>query len=896
MTSDGQRDAAPIAGADAYSGDPTPTPQLRALVLCDLALDVLAGVADESHGVELVREHDQRVRALLVAHGGFEADKTDGFLALFERPIQAVGFALAYQRELREMGRERSLSLAGRVGVHVGDVVTWRNSEADVSQGARQVEVEGLAKPVASRLMHLARPGQILLSGIAVALAQRAESELECTRESVQWLGHGPYRFKGVPAPMEVHEVGEIGLAPLRPPSSDAKAVRERPWWRRPLMVAAEVVVVIAVLLALFMLSGRPQQAIAFIERDWVVVGDLRNISGNDSLSEALDIAFRISLEQSRHVNVLSNIKVRDTLRRMQRDEGTPIDRDVGSEVALREGARALILPTVADIGGRLRVSAEIIDPNSQATIYAVSDDASSSATLLHSVDRVTSELRASLGEAMRSIQADSEPLPEVTTEDLAALRAFALGETAIAEGRFDAAIRHFSAAVEGDPRFALAHLGLARVHMGGDDLAEARRHLDRALAERHRLAPREAVAMDVLDATYRSLDETLGRLRVAADLYPDRHWVHSNYALFAWERGNRHAEAIEAAERALVPQNPGLAALHYLLGTLHAGQEDLARAETHFRQSVALGRSGLRAYWIGALAAARDFEAAHAMLDGGPLSGHPSNDLMLRTRAISMAVDRGRIDEALQLADGAQTAAARVGSEFERLFHVMELSIALRADSDPEHRGARIAAAIAAEASSLEQKGNPGRDAAAFRVLLLGWLALHSGEPEHASEALAISAAALERRTHPVTEQLAALLRAEQLRMAAMPDQALELLMPLDDDSTLLLAQVVQREILADLGQHDAALELANRLAARRGRAYAEVGSMHVQQPLNLLEINLAVLRAAELAIELGDHGLADLHLSRFLAHWPDAAKARVAGARVQALQRALGGPDASD
>ena len=29
-------------------------------------------------------------------HGGREIDKTDGFLVLFERPVQAVGFALGY--------------------------------------------------------------------------------------------------------------------------------------------------------------------------------------------------------------------------------------------------------------------------------------------------------------------------------------------------------------------------------------------------------------------------------------------------------------------------------------------------------------------------------------------------------------------------------------------------------------------------------------------------------------------------------------------------------------------------------------------------------------------------------------------------------------------------------
>ena len=61
-----------------------------------------------------------------------------------------------------------------------------------------------------------------------------------------------------------------------------------------------------------------PQPAIAFAERDWVVVGDLRNLTGDAKLDESLEQAFRISLEQSHYVNVLSDLKVRETLANMQ--------------------------------------------------------------------------------------------------------------------------------------------------------------------------------------------------------------------------------------------------------------------------------------------------------------------------------------------------------------------------------------------------------------------------------------------------------------------------------------------------------------------------------------------------------------------------------------------------
>ena len=107
--------------------------------------------------VEPIRRHDRIARVLIENHGGREIDKTDGFLVLFERPSQAIGFALEYQQKLRDLTIEIRQPLSARVGVHVGDVMVWDNVADDVQRGAKRMEVEGLAKPVAARLMSLSR-------------------------------------------------------------------------------------------------------------------------------------------------------------------------------------------------------------------------------------------------------------------------------------------------------------------------------------------------------------------------------------------------------------------------------------------------------------------------------------------------------------------------------------------------------------------------------------------------------------------------------------------------------------------------------------------------------------------------------------------------------------------
>ena len=351
----------------------TIAPVLRTLALCDLvdSTALIQQLGDQG-GAEFFRRHDRLCRDLVQKYDGLEIDKTDGFLLLFDRPIQAVAFALDYQRQLHALGEAELLPLNARIGIHVGDVMLWENTPADIAQGAKPVELEGLVKPVAARLMNLALPGQILLSGIAYVLAQRAQIELDREQPLPQWRAHGSYRFKGVDEPVPVFEVGEGGIAPLRAPSYSGKAHREVPWWRRPGMLIAEAAVLALAVIVPVYVSLRSPPAIAFAKRDWIVVGDFKNLTGETVFDDSLQTAFRIGLEQSRYINVLSDLKVRDTIKLMQRDpEQTRVDRATGAEVAIREGARALILPTIAEIGGRVRVTAEVIDPKSQATVYS---------------------------------------------------------------------------------------------------------------------------------------------------------------------------------------------------------------------------------------------------------------------------------------------------------------------------------------------------------------------------------------------------------------------------------------------------------------------------------------------------------------------------------------------
>lgn len=200
---------------------------LRTLLLIDLVDSTkLVEEVGDARAFEIASHHDRVARDLLPRHDGLEVDKSDGFLLLFERPHDAVCYALAYHRALAELSMELGVELRARAGIHLGEVFLRRNPPDDVARGAKPLEVEGLAKPMAARVMSLAAGRQTLITEGAFNLARHAAAGPELAGNTLSWLAHGPYVFKGVQEPVDIYEVGIPRFSPLTVPPDSAKARR----------------------------------------------------------------------------------------------------------------------------------------------------------------------------------------------------------------------------------------------------------------------------------------------------------------------------------------------------------------------------------------------------------------------------------------------------------------------------------------------------------------------------------------------------------------------------------------------------------------------------------------------------------------------------------------------
>ncbi len=193
----------------------------RALLLTDLVDSTrLAEQLGDAAAAELGAAHDRVARDLLRAWRGREIDKTDGMLMLFDRAADAVGCAIAYHAALAAL----PVPLQARAGLHVGAVILRTNPPEDVAHGAKPLEVEGIAKPIAARVMSLAVGGQTLLTA-------EAHAALGALPWRVQ--SHGFWRIKGIAEPVELFEAGDAH-APFMPPPDSGKVysvVRDGALW-----------------------------------------------------------------------------------------------------------------------------------------------------------------------------------------------------------------------------------------------------------------------------------------------------------------------------------------------------------------------------------------------------------------------------------------------------------------------------------------------------------------------------------------------------------------------------------------------------------------------------------------------------------------------------------------
>ncbi len=352
-------------------------------------------------------------------------------------------------------------------------------------------------------------------------------------------------------------------------------ALRLRLDSRRAWIAAVAVVVVI---LGVFIFY--PNSAVPFVERDWIVIADFENLTGDDVFDHSLDMALSVSLSQSQYVNVFPRRRAEQAITRMKLKDVDRIDETTGREIAVREGVRILVVPTISGVGDNYALTGAIQDTETGENLRMEMVRADGKDEVLDALDDLANKIREDLGEAKRSISLKSKPLKKVTTSSLEALKRYSMGFEKQQQGQFEESRRHYGYAVENDSEFAMALGALGMVEYLHFDRVKGLDYFNRAIEYADQITEPEAYSLRAAHAiaVEEDYEKAAQIYSMAAEEYPDASTYHNNlgavYGLLGrhQDAADEYKEAIRAEPTLMIAYN-GLVT-EYMI---HLGRVDLA-------------------------------------------------------------------------------------------------------------------------------------------------------------------------------------------------------------------------------------------------------------------------------------------------------------------------------
>jgi len=355
-----------------------------------------------------------------------------------------------------------------------------------------------------------------------------------------------------------------LELEALSEPSGPAPP---RPRSRRLAMTGAGLAIAAAAAAAIWFEPAwlhLSERALAFNARDWIIIADCENLTGEPVFDRSINMALEVGIGQSNYVNVYSRDRVQSTLQRMRRPANASIDLALASDIAQRDNIRAVLTCALSRIGNTYSVAGRIVDPRTQRVATTESAVATDRDHVLAALDQIVGRLRRRLGESLATLSTQNIALPQATTSSLEALKLFTDSQRVDPSRDPGTPERLLEQAITLDPDFAMAHALLGHSYLLASEPPTRRageEHIQKALSLTNRLTTRERLLIQAsADDARGDREQAVAGYRSYLTQYPDdvNVWFRLGWTYMAGL--HQDPNAIEAFERvlALDPKNTG--------------------------------------------------------------------------------------------------------------------------------------------------------------------------------------------------------------------------------------------------------------------------------------------------------------------------------------------------
>jgi eukaryotic-like serine/threonine-protein kinase len=353
-----------------------------------------------------------------------------------------------------------------------------------------------------------------------------------------------------------------------------------RPWgW---IVVAAALLIAVAAgAWKLFM-----HRAPVLTEKDTVVLADFTNSTGDPVFDGTLRQGLAVQLEQSPFLSLISDVRIQQTLRLMNKPADARLTPDIAREICERTGSAATLESSIASLGTQYVLGVKAVNCRNGEILDEEQVQAARKEDVLHALTTIAINFRTRIGESRATIRQHNTPLEQATTPSLEALKAYSFGWQATNTQGQAAAIPFFRRAVEIDPQFAIAYAALALHHGSLGESGLALQEIRRAHELRDRASDGERF---FIDAYYDgrgtgNLEKALQICEEWERAYPREVTPHAFSAGFIDPGLARNEKAAEEGEEA-IRVDPDYAVAYGLLGRAYARLNRFDAAESVLRR-----------------------------------------------------------------------------------------------------------------------------------------------------------------------------------------------------------------------------------------------------------------------------------------------------------------------
>ncbi len=322
--------------------------------------------------------------------------------------------------------------------------------------------------------------------------------------------------------------------------------------------------------------------------KDSIILADFVNHTGDPVFDTTLNQALQIDLEQSPVINIVSPQHLLQSVKYLGKPDGTPVTPAIAREIGEREGIKAIITGTIANLGKQYVITLTAQNTATGDEIVSEQAQAPDKEHVLDALGKAAAAMRGKLGEDLESIKKLDTPFGQATTSSLEAFRAYALGDKAHAKAHdIPEAEGHYLRAIELDPNFAMAYARLGVVYINSGQVTKATHYFAKAYELSKNVSERERlyIAGHYYENVEGNIPKVIETLQEAIQAYPGQidNYININVAyqsLGQYEHGLPYAQkAVEIdPQDSIASEN--LLSDYIALGRMADMKKELERTE----------------------------------------------------------------------------------------------------------------------------------------------------------------------------------------------------------------------------------------------------------------------------------------------------------------------------